>query len=62
MKPERCPTCNRKTDWPAGFECSHVSCPNRRPVTARPGAGLLRDQQLNLTSRRPIRTSDGDNA
>lgn len=60
MKPERCTTCNRNPDRGESFECSHVECPNRRALTAQAGDGLLHDMQHNLTSHRPVRTSDGD--
>lgn len=56
--PERCATCQRVPPAAEWFECSHVECPNRRPVTAQPGAGLLHDGWHNLTSHRPVKTSD----
>lgn len=53
-----CAVCRRKSMPGEWFECSHVDCPNRRPVTAQPSGHLAHDQQLNLTSHRPVRTSD----
>jgi hypothetical protein len=41
QKPQPCPTCGKK-DPPDG--CSHIECPNRKPVTAHPkrvGDGLI---------------------
>jgi hypothetical protein len=32
MKPQPCPMCGKK-EPPAGG-CSHIACPNRKPVTA----------------------------
>lgn len=53
-----CTVCDRKSRQSEFFECSHVDCPNRRQVTAQPSGHLLHDGQSNLTSHRPIITSD----
>lgn len=36
MKPEPCPVCQRVPTTHPGYECCHLECPNRKPLTAAP--------------------------
>lgn len=43
--PEKCPTCHKPVPRPEWHECSHVECPNRKPVTAAPPSDKPRAEQ-----------------